>query len=150
MGDITEKLCRSCAEVKPAKDFPRNGRNQDGLHSYCRTCVAIAGRISRTSRPPTDPLVVESDLDLADQALAGIRLNRRYWRRRSNPAAGDRRASLQESLEQIDSAMKPLRSHIGRLAWEPVPEKLERRLRKTSQELQYERKQIKKMMRPTL
>ena len=42
--------------------------------------------------------------------------------------------------------MVPIRSAIGRLAYRPVPEKVETQLRQTSKQLQAERQKLLKML----
>lgn len=67
------------------------------------------------------------------------------WRvRKDDP---DRRAHVDQLLDSIDDAMKPIRSHVGRLVHEPLPAQQERDLRECSAALQYERRQLKKMKR---
>lgn len=62
-------------------------------------------------------------------------------------AKGDptRERAIEGALELIDEAMKPLRSMIGKLLWDPQPEEQDQALRAVSKRLQYERKQLKKM-----
>jgi hypothetical protein len=33
-----EKLCKSCGQVKPHVDFPRDATRRDGRHPYCKDC----------------------------------------------------------------------------------------------------------------
>lgn len=35
---MDSKVCRDCRIDKPSIDFPKNQNNNDGLHSYCRSC----------------------------------------------------------------------------------------------------------------
>ena len=45
------KACRRCGEVKAAAEFARNPRMRDGLHSWCRVCMAWAARRWRERNP---------------------------------------------------------------------------------------------------
>ena len=38
------KVCRKCADSKESQAFPPNPRMRDGLHSWCRVCMALAAR----------------------------------------------------------------------------------------------------------
>jgi hypothetical protein len=40
------KQCRRCLLTKPATDFPKNPRLQDGLHSYCKACQNASVKVS--------------------------------------------------------------------------------------------------------
>lgn len=70
---------------------------------------------------------------------------REEWRRQ--PTSLERTDAILGALEGLRVAMVPLRSAIGRLVWEPLPDDLERRLREQSARLQYERRQLRKMDR---
>jgi 5-methylcytosine-specific restriction endonuclease McrA len=35
---MTTKVCRDCKVEKASSEFPKAKRNQDGLHTYCRSC----------------------------------------------------------------------------------------------------------------
>jgi hypothetical protein len=39
---VAAKRCRCCGETKDAAEFARNARLRDGLHSWCRVCMAAA------------------------------------------------------------------------------------------------------------
>jgi hypothetical protein len=45
------KTCRRCGETKGAEEFPPNRRLRDGLHSYCRACMAVYSRRWREQNP---------------------------------------------------------------------------------------------------
>lgn len=88
---------------------------------------------------------------ISDDAAAGLALSHeaKEWRegarwrlRRDDP---ERQAHIAQLLDAIDDAMKPIRSHIGRLVHDPIPDAPERALREASAALQYERRQLKKM-----
>jgi hypothetical protein len=89
---------------------------------------------------------METDVDHAERLKAesdAFRAETRWRVRRDDPT---RQAHLQELLDAIDDAMRPLRSHIGRLVHQPLhSDRDEKRLRKASAALQYERRQLKKM-----
>lgn len=58
-----------------------------------------------------------------------------------------RTAKIDDLIEEIDKAMKPIRSAIGSLLWHAEYRPHEQELRDVSQRLQYQRKQLKKMRR---
>ncbi len=92
------------------------------------------------------PEQIERDVEFAEQIDRDSRQFRaeHRWRvKRSDPT---RQAHIQQLLDAIDDAMRPLRSHIGRLVHQPLPSEAdEKRLRGASAGLQYERRQLKKM-----
>jgi hypothetical protein len=63
------------------------------------------------------------------------------------PGDPEREERLAAQLSALDEVMRPVRSVLGRLAWSPLPEKADRALRSASAEVQYQRKQLKKMRR---
>jgi hypothetical protein len=84
----------------------------------------------------------ENGLDTANSARI-FRENLRWRTRRGDP---ERTRTLEAELRAVDAAMKPIRAHIGRAVWEPLPDALEEPLREASRRLQYERRQLKKML----
>jgi polyhydroxyalkanoate synthesis regulator phasin len=68
----------------------------------------------------------------------------------STPGTSDREQKLEAKIRQIDEAMRPIRSMIGRLPHVEISADVESSLRVTSANLQYERRQLKKMQRVTL
>lgn len=72
---------------------------------------------------------------------------RKRLRWRTKPGTQKRERDIGRRISAIDVTMKPLRSYIGRLVWEPIPDELEARLRAASLALQKDRKQLKKMRR---
>lgn len=38
------KVCRKCGDSKESEALPPNARMRDGLHSWCRACMALAAR----------------------------------------------------------------------------------------------------------
>lgn len=38
------KVCSSCKEEKPKIDFHKKSATKDGLHNYCKSCVAIKNK----------------------------------------------------------------------------------------------------------
>ena len=45
------KTCRKCGQSKDAAEFPPNRRMRDGMHSWCRACMAGASRRWRDANP---------------------------------------------------------------------------------------------------
>lgn len=88
---------------------------------------------------------IEQDSDAAMEVAHEARDFRETVRWSVKKNDPDRQARIQQLLDAIDDAMKPVRSHIGRLVHEPIPASLERSLRKSSAACQYERRQLKKM-----
>lgn len=41
------KRCPDCGETKPLTDFPRNRKNKDGRHAYCKPCHNARGHETR-------------------------------------------------------------------------------------------------------
>ena len=81
----------------------------------------------------------------AADTVAKARLTREDIRRTQKPGDPDREERLDSILDEIDAAMKPVRSAIGAIAW--GRSEFEDQLRAVSQDLQYERRQLKKMKR---
>jgi hypothetical protein len=50
-----EKKCGRCQTTKPASDFTVNTRKGDGLHGYCRACVAAAASERYHAKLALDP-----------------------------------------------------------------------------------------------
>lgn len=67
-------------------------------------------------------------------------------RRKTKPDDPHRRATLEVELERLTFVMAPIRSAIGKLAYNQIPEKQEERLRDVSLRLQRERQKVKKML----
>lgn len=64
------------------------------------------------------------------------------------PGDSDREGRIAACLLELRDVMEPVRSYLGRLAWPPpTPPEVERALRAASAEVQYQRKQLKKMRR---
>lgn len=87
------------------------------------------------------------DVAAAEQEHEAALKLRRRLRWKSKPGTQKRERDIGRRISAIDCAMKPLRSHIGKLVWEPIPDELEDRLRAASRALQADRKQLKKMRR---
>lgn len=79
--------------------------------------------------------------------LAAARDTRERLRRDTTPGDPERESELSATLHRIDRAMGPIRSHIGRLVNVVIPRKQEVTLRQLSHDLQYERRQLRKMLR---
>lgn len=70
-------------------------------------------------------------------------------RRRTEVADEERQAELEATLAELREVMRPLRRALGKLIWEPIPLDLEDELREVSAAIQYERRQLSKMLRST-
>lgn len=70
---------------------------------------------------------------------------RRQLRKAGGPSP-QRDAKILPMLDDIDSVMRPLRSFIGHFQYESFGTRTERRATDASSGLQYERKQLKKML----
>lgn len=68
-------------------------------------------------------------------------------RGRTTPTDPERVEQIDAMLEQLRLAMIPVRSLIGKQVWEPIPSHEEKALRDASAACQYERRQLKKMLR---
>jgi hypothetical protein len=75
------------------------------------------------------------------------RRRRENLRRRTRPAEPQREKSLASMIERLHRDMAPIRSAIGRIPYEKPKPRDEATLRECSEELKYERKQIRKMQR---
>lgn len=95
----------------------------------------------------SDIPTIEQDIAVGQAEAERSNALRTKLRWRSKPGGTKRERDIGRRLNAIDAAMKPLRAHIGRLAWEPLPAALDETLRETSRALQTERKQLKKMRR---
>lgn len=85
--------------------------------------------------------IVSCGEEVAEEAHE-LRTGLRWRVRRDDP---ERQAAIADMLEKIRKAMAPIKAEIGRLPWEPTPDRLELALRETSGALQAERKQLRKM-----
>jgi hypothetical protein len=45
------KQCRKCRLIKPADEFPKRRSASDGLHSWCKVCMADAAADWRERNP---------------------------------------------------------------------------------------------------
>jgi hypothetical protein len=90
---------------------------------------------------------LKRDIELAAKAARRAQQVREDLRWDSTPGDVDREGLIAESIRSINAAMEPIRSHIGRLRYEPQPAAVERALREVSQDLGYQRRQLKKMRR---
>ncbi len=79
----------------------------------------------------------------ANDALR-VRQGLRWQAKKGDPG---RERAIETALKRLNEASAPLRSAIGRLAYEPQPDQLDAELRSASQRIQYERRQLKKMLR---
>lgn len=88
---------------------------------------------------------LEHDIERANKAADQSREWREGARHRTKRGA-ERDAVIRGHLSRLSEAMEPIRSAIGRLFYEPLEHGLELRLRDASANLQYERRQLKKML----
>jgi hypothetical protein len=91
---------------------------------------------------------IETDIQAAREEHERANKLRRTLRWGSKPGSVKRERDIDRRLRAIDAAMRPIRSHIGKLVWEPIPSELDDALRAVSADLQVERRQFKKMRRP--
>ena len=94
----------------------------------------------------TDSKALHQYIEEAAAAVKSASERRAHLRRRTKKGDGFRRASLESEVAKLEAAMVPIRSAIGRLAYRPVPEKVETQLRQTSKQLQAERQKLLKML----
>ena len=86
-----------------------------------------------------------------DEAVEAARATREDTRWSVGKADTSRAILLGQEIEALAAVMAPIRSKIAQIAWrkDALDPDLEDTLRSTSKRLQYERKQLKKMMRRT-
>ena len=72
---------------------------------------------------------------------------RKALRRRTEVTDQQRQESLASMIERLHRDMAPIRSAIGKIPYGKVSARDEATLRKVSDEMKYERKQIRKMQR---
>lgn len=96
---------------------------------------------------------VDSGIAAAESVAVRSADFRKQRRRNSKPGNKRREKELERLLDDINRAMEPVRSFIGRLQHTPktaatviTPEQ-EAALRDVSKDLQYQRRQLKKMRR---
>jgi hypothetical protein len=90
-----------------------------------------------------------STIAVAEKRLLAIQSVRANERRGAHPSDPDRQARILAGIEEVDAAMKPIRSLRGQYLWEDtlLDEPDYERLCSVSKQLQYERRQLKKMLR---
>lgn len=87
-------------------------------------------------------------LKQAETAVTHARSVRELHRRRSERGSHQREQDIQYALDRIKTAMRPLRSEIGRFVYGPqttVAEETRQRIREASEALQKERRKLWKM-----
>lgn len=92
-----------------------------------------------------EPTEIEKLVAAAKRVNRDALLAREELRWRVRKGDPDRKQRIDTMIANIDRIMKPVRSMVARLLWEPVPEAQAESLRAVSQSLQYERRQLKKM-----
>jgi DNA repair exonuclease SbcCD ATPase subunit len=94
------------------------------------------------------PMSLDTHITYAEKTAANARSVREEMRWRQTPGSAERQASLRDHLHRITMAMAPLRSAIGKLVFgDEEATEAEHELRAASKRLQYERKQLNKMLR---
>lgn len=88
-----------------------------------------------------------ADARAAVKAAAAAEDLRKELRWTADPADPERQRRIEDAILALDVAMRPVRAALGSLAWHPAPPKVESSLRAASAEVQYQRKQLKKMRR---
>lgn len=91
--------------------------------------------------PEHDDIVAE-----AKQQIASAQKLRRRLRRRSKRGDPTRNRRIHEQLALLGDAMKPIRSATGKLQWVFVDEAAAEELYTVSRRLQYERRQLRRML----
>lgn len=108
--------------------------------------------VSEAFGPATLPLVKIEEITRAvragEEAAADAGALRDRLRYRTPRGDTGREHDIARAIDSINDAMRPLRSMMGKLVWDPVPDEQERALRAVSARLGYERKQLKKMRAP--
>lgn len=100
-----------------------------------------------------DPQEISLPDQIASAVAAGegvaesARETRQALRWKVAPTEPGRQEDIAGALADIDSAMCAVRSLRARILWHPVPEAQSEALAAVSADLQYERRQLKKMRR---
>jgi hypothetical protein len=92
---------------------------------------------------------IEDELIAAEAAVRHAQMVRKFHRRRSQRGSSQREADLQEARDRLRSAMKPLRSYLGRAsssAQTNYNADLHERVREASASMQRERRKLHKML----
>ena len=100
-----------------------------------------------SERPEIDLRRVEAATQQGEATATAARMAREDLRWTAEPGSDEREAQIAAMIDDIGDAMHEIRSLIGRLTWDPIPDEYEKPLRSASRQLQYERKQLKKMRR---
>lgn len=90
----------------------------------------------------------KSALETAEAAVAYAQQVRRYHRRRTDRDSDQRVSDIERARERLKTAMKPLRSLIGKFPYGPqtdVAEANRQRIRDASTAIQVERRKLWKM-----
>jgi hypothetical protein len=91
---------------------------------------------------------IDDELVVAEAAVRHAQMVRRFHARKSPRGSAQRQADLQEARERLRTAMKPLRSYLGRAAYKNATNynaDLHDRVRETSAAMQKERRKLHKM-----
>lgn len=90
---------------------------------------------------------IKSSIEVGSDVAAAAELVRQDLRWNVKPGTPEREDTINHHLELIRLAMVPIRAWIGRAVWGQVKAADEAALREVSDQLQYQRKQLKKMLR---
>lgn len=91
---------------------------------------------------------IDRSVERGRRVAESAREVRNQHRRRTRPGDGQRQRDISYALMSIDGAMLPIRRLIGKLPHEDTTEGRMSRLLDVSRQLQYERRQLKKMRVP--
>ena len=90
----------------------------------------------------------EAIISAAENTLTDAKNRREAERRGAPPGEKQRNERITRTIHKINVAMIDVRALIGRAQWyEVMSDDAEHRLRTVSEDLQYERRQLKKMLR---
>lgn len=94
-----------------------------------------------------DESILRAVVERGRETARDATMTRQGLRWRSSPTDAGRQKAIADAIEDINDAMADIRSARAWVVWHPVPEADEDALRAVSRDLQYERKQLKKMQR---
>ena len=89
---------------------------------------------------------INSIIEAAEEAITSAAFLRRTIRRKTKRGDARRATALTAAIENLEEAMIPIRSEMGRLSFLNLSARLEAKLRQTSLDCQGERKRLLKML----
>jgi hypothetical protein len=92
-------------------------------------------------------MALKDDIQAAHDVATAATVLRQDLRWNVKPGDPAREKQISEMLERVRVAMIPIRSAMGRTFWGQLTAKETEKVRAASAELQYQRKQLKKMRR---